>query len=226
MNPARNKEKKSRPQPPPKLSETLRGLLRTEGEDHPLTVNYLLNNTAGQGIFLTVILLALPFMVPLLPGMSTPFGAAIIYLAWTQMGGKRKGLPAWLGDRPIPKEKFFKIIESTSRILRFIEGGFKPRFSWWLLPPGIQTFHWFLIAFLAFLLALPIPLPASNTFPAFALVFTTAALMERDGIMVWLGYFFSLLSVVWIGMFIFLGDKLLEYLSDWFYRIFIAPFFL
>ena len=137
MNPARNKEKKSRPQPPPKLSETLRGLLLTEEKDKPLTVNYLLNHTEGQGIFLTMILLALPFMVPLLPGMSTPFGAAIIYLAWTQIGGKRKGLPAWLEDRPVPADNFFKIIEGTARILRFIETGFKPRFSWWLMLPGI-----------------------------------------------------------------------------------------
>lgn len=220
MNPARNKEKKSRPQPPPKLSETLRGLLLTEEKDKPLTVNYLLNHTEGQGIFLTMILLALPFMVPLLPGMSTPFGAAIIYLAWTQIGGKRKGLPAWLGDRPVPADKFFKIIEGTARILRFIETGFKPRFSWWLMLPGIQTFHWFLIAFLAFLLALPIPFPASNTFPAFALVFVIAALMERDGIMVWLGYVFTLLSVAWIDAFIFLGDKLLRYLSTWFHSLF------
>ena len=220
MNPARNKEKKSRPQPPPKLSETLRGLLLTEEKDNPLTVNYLLNHTEGQGIFLTMILLALPFMVPLLPGMSTPFGAAIIYLAWTQIGGKRKGLPAWLGDRPVPADKFLKIIEGTARILRFIETGFKPRFSWWLMLPGIQTFHWFLIAFLAFLLALPIPFPASNTFPAFALVFVIAALMERDGIMVWLGYVFTLLSVAWIGAFIFLGDKLLRYLSAWFHSLF------
>lgn len=211
----RRRPRKEHPSPPPKLSEVLRVLLQNDSGDSSVTINYLLSKTQGQGIFLTVILLTLPFLVPLLPGINTPFGAAIMYLAWREIRGKKEGLPAWMGDRPISSQRFSKIISGTMKLIRFIESGVKPRFSWWMMLPGMQKFHWGLIGFLAFLLALPLPVPATNTFPAFALVFVAATAMERDGKMIWLGYFLSLLSLAWIAGAVLLGEQLVSFVFGW-----------
>ena len=190
-------------------------MLRSDNGEQTVTINYLLSKTQGQGVFLTVILLTLPSIVPLLPGMSVPFGAAIIYLAWREIRGKKEGLPAWVGEKPIPSNTFSKIISGTMKLLRFIESGVKPRFSWWMMLPGMQKFHWVLIAFLAFLLALPLPVPATNTFPALALVFVAATVMERDGKMIWLGYFLTLLSIAWIVGAVILGEQLISFVKEW-----------
>jgi len=209
---------RERPSPPPKLPEVLRVMLRSDNGEQTVTINYLLSKTQGQGVFLTVILLTLPSIVPLLPGMSVPFGAAIIYLAWREIRGKKEGLPAWVGEKPIPSNTFSKIISGTMKLLRFIESGVKPRFSWWMMLPGMQKFHWVLIAFLAFLLALPLPVPATNTFPALALVFVAATVMERDGKMIWLGYFLTLLSIAWIVGAVILGEQLISFVKEWISR--------
>lgn len=193
-------------------------MLRSDNGEQTVTINYLLSKTQGQGVFLTVILLTLPSIVPLLPGMSVPFGAAIIYLAWREIRGKKEGLPAWVGEKPIPSNTFSKIISGTMKLLRFIESGVKPRFSWWMMLPGMQKFHWVLIAFLAFLLALPLPVPATNTFPALALVFVAATVMERDGKMIWLGYFLTLLSIAWIVGAVILGEQLISFVKEWISR--------
>lgn len=211
----RRRPGKEHPSPPPKLSEVLKVMLRNDNGEQSVTINTLLTKTQGQGVFLTVILLTLPFMVPLLPGMSLPFGAAIIYLAWREILGKKEGLPAWVGDRPISSSKFSKIISGTMKLLRFIESGVRPRFSWWMMLPGMQKFHWCLIAFLAFLLALPLPVPATNTFPAFALVFVAATVMERDGKMIWLGYFLTMVSIAWIAGAAILGEQLISFVKEW-----------
>jgi hypothetical protein len=84
-----------------------------------------------------------------------------------------------------------------------------------MMLPGMQKFHWCLIAFLAFLLALPLPVPATNTFPAFALVFVAATVMERDGKMIWLGYFLTLVSIAWIVGAAILGEQLISFLKEW-----------
>lgn len=209
------KNPKVRLSPPPKLSDVLQGMLQA-ADGKLFTINNLLQQTSGRGAFLIVILITLPFLVPMPPGLSTPLGLAIVYLGVWEIIGKKGSLPAWLGDRVIPADKFPSVIRGTIKLLKFIEKAVKPRFSWWLMLPGMMTFHWILIAFLGLLLALPIPLPASNLVPGYALVFVTVSALERDGKMMLLGYVLSLASIVWISAFVFLGDKLFEYLLEWF----------
>lgn len=208
------RKSKNRIAPPPKLSEVLQGMFQV-ADNKPVTINNLLQKTSGRGIFLIVILVTLPFLLPMPPGLSMPLGLAIVYLAIWEMIGKKGNLPAWLGDRVIPANKFPSVINGTIKLLRFIEKAVKPRFSWWMLLPGMTTFHWGLIAFLGLLLALPIPLPASNLAPGYALVFVTVSALERDGKMMLVGYLLSLVSVAWIGAFVFLGDRLVVYVLDW-----------
>ncbi len=212
----KNRIKKIHPPPPPKLSEILQSISADSLEGDSLTINYLLSRTSGQGIFLTVILLTLPFLVPVLPGMSTPFGVAIFYLALRGILGKSGRLPSWVGDRTFCKKRFDKLVSGAFKILKMLEKLAKPRFSWWLMLPGIRLFNWVMIGFLAFLLALPLPVPGTNTIPAYALLLMAAAVMERDGVLVWLGYLLSLCSLIWIVGAVFLGEQLVDYVWQYF----------
>ena len=50
---------------------------------------------------------------------------------------------------------------------------------------------------MAFLLALPIPpiVPLTNTLPAICILVTALAMMEEDGLLIWLGYAMGALTV-------------------------------
>ena len=55
------------------------------GGDTPRTLNGILGNAGKYGVDLVIIVLALPFCLPILPGVSAPFGMAIIILAFRQI---------------------------------------------------------------------------------------------------------------------------------------------
>ena len=82
------------------------------------------------------------------------------------------------------------------RIDRFSSQG-QRRFSK-LVRPRLNAF---LILFMGVLMALPIPFPGTNTFPAWAIVFLATAQAEQDGILVLWGYASILVTFIWFGVF-------------------------
>jgi hypothetical protein len=159
---------------------------------------------------LVIIVLALPFCLPILPGVSAPFGLAIIILASRQMLGKSGRLPGFIGDREFEPATFEKIINGGIRILDRVE-----RFSDSQrnrLPRLAKTrFNLFLVFLMGLLMALPIPFPGTNTFPAWAIVFLATAQAEGDGVLALWGYIAVLFSFGW---FLFFG-KLIWVLTAW-----------
>ena len=57
-----------------------------------------------------------------------------------------------------------------------------------------------LIAFMAFLLALPVPLPFTNTLPAYTIILLAASMMEEDGVLIWLGYGVATGALAYFGL--------------------------
>ena len=68
------------------LSQKLAQILETNSARGHLTINYLLERTEGRGLYLVVMLLSLPFIVPVsIPGVITVFAyglsaGTLIYL--------------------------------------------------------------------------------------------------------------------------------------------------
>lgn len=60
--------------------------------------------------------------------------------------------------------------------------------------PGAMNLIGVGIASGGLLLLLPLPIPFSNTVPAWAVVLLTAGMMERDGVLVLLGHLLTLVS--------------------------------
>ena len=126
---------------------------------------------------LVIIVLALPFCLPILPGVSAPFGLAIIILALRQMLGRSGRLPGFIGNREFEPATFKKIISGSIRILNRVERFSDSKRNH--LPRLAKTrFNLFLIFLMGLLMALPIPFPGTNTFPAWAIVFLATAQAE------------------------------------------------
>ncbi|MBK7962414.1 MAG: exopolysaccharide biosynthesis protein [Bdellovibrionales bacterium] len=64
----------------------------------------------------------------------------------------------------------------------------KRRWLFCLEGRGFRLMNLLMVASLAFLLALPLPIPVSNTIPAIGIAFHSLAQLREDGVVVVIGY--------------------------------------
>lgn len=188
-------------QPPKKLSVELAELRGQFGE-HPVTLRAVLVVLRGRAYMLLIILLTLPFLVPLpLPGLSTPFGLAIGLIALRLALGQRPWLPKGIQRRVIPGGLLPRVIDTAARVIRTMESFLRPRGLVLTESAVLRQLHAVVILAAAAILLLPLPVPFSNGLPAWAILLMAGGLLERDGLFVTLGYLMFALSVVYLWVF-------------------------
>jgi hypothetical protein len=186
------------------LSKSLAAIL----EEHasPMTLNRLIERTQGRGLYLVVILLCVPFIIPVsLPGLSTIMGTIIGLLMLRIAVGKSPRLPRFLGEKKLPSGLEHRALNGSVKFLRWIEKFVRPRQTRWLQWPASRFANSLLVVFMAFLLALPIPpiILFTNSFPSYAIILIAVSMMEEDGVTIWFGYAMALFTVAFFG---FIGD--------------------
>lgn len=186
------------------LSERLAALLVESPASEALTVNRLMERTEGRGLYLVMVLLCVPFVIPVSPpGLSTVLGSIVALLSLGLAVGARPRLPGFIGERPLPPGLRRKLLGGGVKFLRFIERWVRPRRTTWLAWRAARCANALLIAFMAFLLALPLPAPPfffTNTLPGYAIILLAVSMMEEDGILIWCGYAAALVTTVFFGV--------------------------
>ena len=200
---------------PRKLSEELSNLRLRAGE-RAVTLREVIYILGGRAYMLLVLLLALPFITPIpLPGLSTPFGLAIALIALRLSLGQRPLLSKKLQRKTLPAGFIAKIFLVAEKVLRFLEKFLRPRLTVLTDTPLIRQLHAVLMLVAALTLLLPIPIPFTNSFPAWAILLLAAGLLERDGVFILAGYVVFVAGVLY---FVFLGEAtahLLHELMQW-----------
>lgn len=198
------------------LSQSLVELLNKNSAQAPLTLNVLLERTHGRGLYLLMVVLCLPFVVPLsVPGLSTVMGITILVLAVRQAIGKPPRLPKALGERPLPEQLKQRVVGSGAKLLCKLEKIVRPRRTHWLSWPAARLANGLLIRFMAVLLALPLPSPPfffTNSFLSYAIILLALSMMEQDGLTIWLGYAAAVGTLACFG---FWADLILNHLVKW-----------
>ncbi len=187
--------------PAKKLSEEL-GDLRREFAEHEVSLRAVLLALRGRAYMLLLILLTLPFLLPLpLPGLSTPFGLAIGLVALRLALGQRPWLPKKIQRLRMPAGYFPRMIDGAARIIRTLESFLHPR--WLVLTESgvLRQLHAVVLVAAAMILLLPLPIPFSNGLPAWAILLIAGGLLERDGWFIVLGYLMFALGVAYIWVF-------------------------
>ena len=161
------------------------------------TLREVVGVLADRAYELMMILFVLPFLLPVsLPGMSTPLGLAVAVIAGQLALGRLPWLPHRLLDRQLPPGFFTKVVGVTQGVVRFLERVLRPR---WLVVTGagwLNGLHLCVVCVAALLLALPMPIPFTNTLPGWTILLFAAGLMERDGLVVAAGYLAMLATLV------------------------------
>jgi hypothetical protein len=123
-----------------------------------------------------------------------------------------------MGDRPLPTERLKRIAQGSVKFLQVIEKWVRPRQTQWMTWTSARRGNALLLAFMAFLLALPIPplILFSNTLPSYAIILLAASMMEEDGVLIWFGYAMSLATVIYLAV---VADAIVRFFAKHFDRI-------
>ena len=198
---------------PRKLSEEIQRLI-DQFQMQSVTLRELIAVLEGRAYDLLLLLLALPFLLPIpVPGLSTAFGLIIALVAARLMVGRRPWLPRRLLDMRLPPKFFPLLLGSARRILRAFELLLRPR-ALWITAHPLPQLHALLIFVAAVVLMLPLP-PGTNFPPALVIVVMAGGLLERDGLFVLGAYVAFALNIIFFALFAFYGTKLFEIAWRW-----------
>ncbi len=149
--------------------------------DERVAIEQLLqaHGPGGQGALL--MLLAAPCVLPV-PGVGSVLGLGIAALAWTMWCGRdTHDLPERVGKLTMPRLWARRVLALLARVHVLSTGMARPRWDQ-LLASGSRTWIPLVVAWLAFLIILPIPF--GNVLPAVALMLLGVGIAARDGLFV------------------------------------------
>lgn len=200
------------------LSRLLARLLENPDPATPLTMNLLLGRTEGRGVYLLIILISLPFLLPTpFFGLSTPMGIMMMTLALRHALELPPRLPRRIGNHPLPDGFKSRILGGSVKVLARLERWVKPRRDQWLNRPVARWINCGLISTLALILALPLPpvIPFTNSVPAIAIMLICLSMMEEDGVLIWFGYLAVIGNVIFFSSLLLSIGAVLKYWSHW-----------
>jgi hypothetical protein len=176
-----------------RLADDLDALLK-HADGKPISVGEVMQVLSDRGHAVLILLLAGPFVFIPIPGLSTAFGLALIILGGCVMLGVKPWLPNFICRRQIRYELLTKIVHGVERVLKWVEKIAKPRLGF-MTHRGMNWASGLTLISLAFLFALPIPIPGNNIPPALGMVIVAFGLLERDGLLVLVGHAYNLILI-------------------------------
>lgn len=149
----------------------------------PSSLADLLAATQGRGYDLVLVFLSLPFLTPMpMLGLSTVFGLAVMLIGARLALGRKPWLPQRLLHRPIPARFFGRLLRAARAVVRVLEWFLRPRLAFLHEQFVYRRLAGAMITLAGLLLLLPLPIPFSNTLPAWTILLIAAASVARDGL--------------------------------------------
>lgn len=187
-------------------------------ENGALTLRQIFDLLGEKGHLILILFFIVPFLQPVpLLGLSTPLGILSVIVSYYFLMQKPPWLPKKFAQLAVSKTILNTTIETILKIWSYLEKVLEPRLPRLHDSYGFRVFNFILVAMSAILLALPLPIPFTNTVPAAPIVLNTIGLLEEDGVIVILSYIafaFCLVFFVGLGAGVFVGiseyyDKIL-----------------
>lgn len=169
--------------------ESLQSLLKAAEESETLSVKTIFSLLAGKGYAALFMILSLPFCFPIqLPGVSTPFGMALAFLALRYTFAKHLWWPERILKKEISSKNVSSITQKAIQGVVLLKRIVHPRLMFLTQNPFFHRLHGIIIFILSFLLLLPLPIPFTNMLTALPIFCIGVGLLEDDGYFIILGY--------------------------------------
>lgn len=192
------------------FEEDLTILLKRAEQTPSVSLKEIVEILSGKGFSLILVFLSLPFCLPLqIPGLSVPFGIIIALLGLRINFGKQVWLPQTLLSKTISSSKIKKTAERLLKIMHKLRRLIHPRLQLTQLW-ALQIVNGWLIFLLGVMLALPLPIPFTNVLAGWSILLINIGLLEDDGIVVLIGYLFSIASLAYFIVTLLLAKNILN----------------
>jgi hypothetical protein len=168
--------------------------------DESLTLAELNRALKARGSAMLLILLALPFCFVAIPGLSVPFGIAIGCIGVCIAIGHEPWLPQFVMSRRLSGARSRQLLAAGIKVAHKLERFATPRLTFLHAGPAMPRLIGLGIVIASLGLMLPLPIPFSNSIPAWAIVLLAIGKMEQDGLLVLLGHLAVVATWVWIGL--------------------------
>ncbi|MCG9891819.1 MAG: exopolysaccharide biosynthesis protein [Thermosynechococcaceae cyanobacterium MS004] len=194
-----------------RFSQELKPLIEKLSEQS-LTIEELLAETPDQNFSLVMALLALPFLLPMPPGVSGISGGGCILLGLQMMAGRRSPwLPKKVAQLKFPQSLMKQLLKTIQWLTKLLERFVRPRLPWLVNNPSVWRMNGLCICWLSFLLILPIPL--TNPIPTVGILLFVFAMLEADGLLMCVSYGMTLaitVAVFGIGYLLWRSPELFQ----------------
>ena len=186
-------------------------MIRNKSNPAGLTVEEIIISFGTRSHAFVILFFTLPFVQPMpLFGLSTPAGMVIAIMGMGMTFGTKPWLPKMFLKKTVPHTIIEHSCNVLIRILNKTEKLIRPRGGLWISSRFAKIIDGILVAIFAFLLALPFPIPFSNTVPAFFLILNSIGWIERDSLLLMMSYVVAVLGVLF---FIAIGGSIFELAS-------------
>jgi len=170
-----------------RLGDDLARLLEL-ADGQSLPIGRVMAAMDDRGYALALMFLAFPFVLPIPSlGMSAPIGFFLALAGLALARGSTPDLPAFLQRRQIAFPALRALAATVEKARRISSHVLRPRLGALTAGPARMAIGLSLCC-AAIILALPIPLPLSNFFPAVAILLLAVGLLEGDGLLVLAGH--------------------------------------
>ena len=170
-----------------------------------VTLRQLLPKLGEGDHALVTLLVAICFMHPFpMPGVSWGLAAMTLAAGYRLAGRKGLWLPASVLDRPLPARPPRVLFGWASSAAKRAESFIKPRAVWLVDHAGSPILHGLAIGACGAMLLIPIP-PPTNYPPAISLLLLSVGILEKDAILLVLGYLATVASTAFFAALVLLG---------------------
>lgn len=164
--------------------------------DGTTKVSEILDEFHENAFLLALIFFGLPIAIPLPypPGFTTIMGAPLLILSVQMiLGYSRVKLPARICNYAISNATLISISKKASPILRLLEKYLTPRLDFANFVYAEQILG---IMNLVCAVCVAIPLPFTNSIPAWGIVITSLGMLRKDGVVIIGGVIVGILGVI------------------------------
>ncbi len=181
---------------PARTSEVLRDLAYGEGER--VTFREILTGLRHRAFGFTMLIFALPCVLPMPPGVPTICGVALAIIALNLIAARRRlWLPSAIADKSIARADLRRVIDRALPMLQRLERVCRPRLALLTEPIG-KVLIGIVVLVLGFVMILPIPF-LGNMPPGAAAAVIAIGVTERDGLVVLIGLVVSVAAIAVAG---------------------------
>ena len=181
----------------------------------PMTCGELVEKLDHHGMAVILILFSVPAALPLpAAGYSTVLSVPLLIIGLRLLAGyDNLWLPAKLRRRPFDTARFNRrVVDGMLRLVHVVERFSSPRLTGLVRAPAMRVVIGLVICALACSMLLPIP--GTNTAPAFGIFLIGFSLLEDDGVLLLAGILCSLLALSISLLIIFFGYKSYLWLKE------------